>query len=257
PATKQLYDDETSSSVFGLRSVTDPSPSPSPSPCGSDRPPPGWSSNTSAITGPPVADKPRWPPGRRTPGQFIALDVTVTCTRSAEMTSFGEGRGGKFHGVDLLQHSPSPSPSPGDPYPLQPRSLEPVTDTFQQNLPLRKTLSDLDTTSPADNTLEQRAAYQLHPGTMDHSGLLCSNTPSASWNGPKGSTFSPGAWNEPYNYTMNKGPAVPPKQHSIIGSSGGKVAGRGDVREFRTIRRGLTFQFILVRDDAFWERRRE
>ncbi|KAF1380842.1 hypothetical protein PFLUV_G00168200 [Perca fluviatilis] len=51
---------------------------------------------------------------------------------------------------------------------------------------------------------------------MDHSGLLCSNTPSASWNGPKGSTFSPGAWNEPYNYSMNKGPAVPPKQHSII-----------------------------------------
>ncbi|XP_034054957.1 NHS-like protein 2, partial [Gymnodraco acuticeps] len=206
PATKQLYDDETSSSVFGLRSITDPSPSPSP--CGSDRPPPGWSGNTSAITGPPVADKPRWPPGRRPPGQFIPLDVT------------GEGRGGKFHGVDLLQHSPSPSP--GDPYPLQPRSLEPVTDTFQQNLPLRKTLSDLDTTSPADNTLEQRAADQLHPGTMDHSGLLCSNTPSASWNGPKGSTFSPGAWNEPYNYTMNKGPAVPPKQHSIIGSSGGR-----------------------------------
>ncbi|KAK5893260.1 hypothetical protein CgunFtcFv8_006149 [Champsocephalus gunnari] len=208
PATKQLYDDETSSSVFGLRSVTDPSPSPSPSPCGSDRPPPGWSGNTTAITGPPVADKPRWPPGRRPPGQFIALDVT------------GEGRGGKFHGVDLLQHSPSPSP--GDPYPLQPRSLEPVTDTFQQNLPLRKTLSDLDTTSPADSALEQRAADQLHPGTMDHSGLLCSNTPSASWNGPKGSTFSPGAWNEPYNYTMNKGPAVPPKQHSVIGSSGGR-----------------------------------
>lgn len=56
---------------------------------------------------------------------------------------------------------------------------------------------------------------------MDHSGLLCSNTPSSSWNGPKGSTFSPGAWNEPYNYSMNKGPAVPPKQHSIIGNVGG------------------------------------
>lgn len=55
---------------------------------------------------------------------------------------------------------------------------------------------------------------------MDHSGLLCSNTPSASWNGPKGSTFSP-AWNEPYAYSMNKGPAVPPKQHTIIGNSGG------------------------------------
>ncbi|XP_029311272.1 NHS-like protein 2 [Cottoperca gobio] len=216
PASKQLYDDETSSSVFGLRSVTDPSPSLSPSPCGSDRPPLGWSSNnsssstaTSATTGPPVADKPRWQLGRRTPGHFIPLDVT------------GEGRGGKFHGVDLLQHSPSPSPSLGDPFPQQPRSLEPVTDTFHQNLPLRKTHSDLDTTSPADNTLEQRAPDQLHTGTMDHSGLLCSNTPSASWNGPKGSTFSPGAWNEPYNYTMNKGPAVPPKQHSIIGSAGG------------------------------------
>lgn len=57
---------------------------------------------------------------------------------------------------------------------------------------------------------------------MDHSGLLCSNT---SWNGPKGSTFSPGAWNEPYNYSMNKGPAVPPKQHSIIGNAGGKQDG--------------------------------
>lgn len=61
----------------------------------------------------------------------------------------GGGGGGKFHGVDLLQHSPSPSPSPGDPFPHQPRSLEPVTDTFHQNLPLRKTHSDLDTTSPA------------------------------------------------------------------------------------------------------------
>ncbi|XP_030286611.1 NHS-like protein 2 isoform X1 [Sparus aurata] len=221
PASKQLYDDETASSVFGLRSVTDPSPSPTPSPCGSDRPPLGWSSNnsssstaTSATIGPPVAEKPRWHLGRRTPGHFIPLDVT------------GEGEsgggGGKFHGVDLLQHSPSPSPSPGDPFPHQPRSLEPVTDTFHQNLPLRKTHSDLDTTSPADNLLEQRALDRLHPGTMDHSGLLCSNT---SWNGPKGSTFSPGAWSEPYNYSMNKGPAVPPKQHSIIGNAGGKQDG--------------------------------
>ncbi|XP_018559316.1 NHS-like protein 2 isoform X2 [Lates calcarifer] len=155
PASKQLYEDETTSSVFGLRSVTDPSPSPSPSPCGSDRPPLGWSSNnsssstaTSVHTGPPVAEKPRWHLGRRTPAHFIPLDIT-------------------------------------------------------------------------DNTLEQRAPIRLHPGIMDHSGLLCSNTPSASWNGPKGSTFSPGAWNEPYNYSMNKGPAVPPKQHSIIGNAGG------------------------------------
>uniref|UniRef100_A0A3Q3LYE9 NHS-like 2 n=2 Tax=Mastacembelus armatus TaxID=205130 RepID=A0A3Q3LYE9_9TELE len=220
PASKQLYEDETTSSVFGLRSVTDPSPSPSPSPCSSDRPLLGWSSNnssssttTSATTGPPVAEKPRWHLGRRTPAHFIPLDLT------------GEGGGGKFHGVDLLQHSLSPSPSPGDPFPLQPRSLEPVSDTPHQNLPLRKTHSDLDTTSPADNTLAQRASDQFHPDTMDHSGLLCSNTPSASWNGPKGSTFSPGAWNEPYNYSMSKGPAVPPKQHSIIGNAGGTQDG--------------------------------
>ncbi|KAM9836898.1 NHS-like protein 2 [Aulostomus maculatus] len=216
PASKQLYEDETTSSVFGLRSVTDPSPSPSPSPCESDRPPLGWSSNnsssstaTSTTTGPPVAEKPRWHLGRRTPAHFIPLDVT------------GGGGGGKFHGVDLLQHSTSPSPSPGDPFLHQPRSLEPVTDTPHQNLPLRKIHSDLDTTLPGDNSLEQRVPNQLHLGTMDHSGLLCSNTPSSSWNGPKGSTFSPGAWNEPYNYSMNKGPAVPPKQHSIIGGTGG------------------------------------
>ncbi|XP_074555217.1 NHS-like protein 2 isoform X2 [Halichoeres trimaculatus] len=210
PASKQLYDDETTSSVFGLRSLTNPSPSPSPSPCGSDRPPLGWSSNNSssstATSGPPVAEKPRWHLGR--PGHFLPLDIT------------GETGRGKFHGVDLLQHSPSPSPSPGDPFPHQPRSLEPVTDTFQQNLPLRKTHSDLDTTLPAENTSEQRAQDQFHQGSMDHSGLLCSNTPSASWNGPKGSTFSP-AWNEPYSYSMNKGPAVPPKQHTIIGNAGG------------------------------------
>ncbi|XP_026208850.1 NHS-like protein 2 isoform X2 [Anabas testudineus] len=220
PASKQLYEDETTSSVFGLRSVTDPSPSPSPSPCGSDRPPLGWSSNnscsstpTSATAAPPVAEKPRWHLGRRTPAHFIPLDITGE-------GGGGGGRGGKFHGVDLLQHSPSPTPSPGDLFPYQPRSLEPVTDTPHQNLPLRKTHSDLDTTSPADNTLEQRAPDQLHLSTMDHSGLLCSNTPSASWNGPKGSTFSPGAWNEPYNYNTNKGPAVPPKQHSILGNAG-------------------------------------
>ncbi|XP_047445992.1 NHS-like protein 2 isoform X3 [Mugil cephalus] len=220
PASKQLYEDETTSSVFGLRSVTNPSPSPSPSPCSSDRPPLGWSSNnsssstaTSATTGPPVAEKPRWHLGRRTPSHFIPLDVT------------GERGGLKFHGVDLLQHSVSPSPSFGDPIPHQPHSLEPVTDTPHQNLPLRKTHSDLDTTLPTDNNLGQRVPDQLHQGAMDHSGLLCSNTPSASWNGPKGSTFSPGAWNEPYSYSTNKAPAVPPKQHSVIGNARGTQDG--------------------------------
>ncbi|XP_056156827.1 NHS-like protein 2 [Lampris incognitus] len=219
PASKQLYEDETTSSVFGLRSVTNPSPSLSPSPCGSDRPPLAWSSNNSSSSstattaaGPPVADKPRCLLGRRTPAHHIPLDLT--------------GEGGKFLGVDLLQCSPSPSPSPGDPFPPQPRSLEPITDTPHQHLPLRKTHSDLDTSLPAEPSLERPALLQLPPGSMDHSGLLCSNTPSPSWNGPKGSTFSPGAWGDAYCYSVNKGPAVPPKQHSIVGNA---VVGRGTV----------------------------
>ncbi|XP_056884058.1 NHS-like protein 2 isoform X2 [Takifugu flavidus] len=214
PASKQLYEDETASSVFGLRSLTNPSPSPTPSPCSSDRPLLGWSSNnsssstaTSTAVGPPVAEKPRWHHGRRTPGE-------------------GEGGGGgRFHGVDLLQHSTSPSPSLGDPSPHQPRSLEPVTDNCHQNLPLRKTHSDLEKTAPADHTLEQHPSDKIHPESMNHSGLLYSNTPSASWNGPKGSTFSPGAWNEHCNYGINKGPAVPPKQHSVIGNVRGTQDG--------------------------------
>ncbi|XP_037832468.1 NHS-like protein 2 isoform X2 [Kryptolebias marmoratus] len=218
PASKQLYEDETTSSVFGLRSVFNPSPSPSP--CGSDPPPLGWSSNnsssstaTSATTGPPVAEKPRWHLGKRAPAHFKQLDIT------------GEGGGVKFFGVNLLQHSPSPSPSPGELLPQQPHSLEIVADIPHQNLRLRKTHSELDTTLPTDNSLGQHPPDQLHQEAMDHSGLLCSNTPSASWNGPKGSTFSPGAWNEPYNYSMSKGPAVSPKQHSIIGNLGGMQDG--------------------------------
>ncbi|XP_028330599.1 NHS-like protein 2 isoform X2 [Gouania willdenowi] len=207
PASKQLYEDETSSSVFGLRSTLDPSPSPSPSPCaserpplGSERPPVGWSStNITATSAPPVAEKPRWQLGRRT------LDATS-----------GEGRK-----VKLLQHSSSPLLR--DSFLHQPHSLEPVTEPPPQALPLRKTHSDLDTAATKDNSSGQRVPDHVPRGAMDHSGLLCSNTPSSSWNGPKGSTFSPGAWNESYNYSINKGPAVPPKQHTIIGAAGGRL----------------------------------
>ncbi|CAL8326430.1 unnamed protein product [Lota lota] len=224
PASKQLYDDETASSVFGLRGVSDPSPSqsPSPSPCGSDRPPLGWGShsnsshaNAAAVPAPPVADKPRWFSGRRaTPGHHIPLDIT------------GEDKGGRFLGVDLLQCSPSPGALAGlQPYSLEPRSLEPVSDTPHQTLPLRKTHSDLDTSLAADSSLDASPCGLQVPGTMDHSGLLCSTNPSPSWNGPKGSTFSPSTWNEAYSYSVNKGPAVPPKQHSIVGNAHAKGPG--------------------------------
>uniref|UniRef100_A0A3P9LAL1 NHS-like 2 n=1 Tax=Oryzias latipes TaxID=8090 RepID=A0A3P9LAL1_ORYLA len=208
PASRQLYEDETTSSVFGLRSVTHP-PS-SQSPCSSDRPLLGWSNSNcssgaaaSITAAPPIAEKPRWQLG----GQPLS-----------HLSIPGEKGGVKFHGVDLLQHSQSPPPPPVDPFPPQPHSLEPVSDTPHQTLPLRKTRSNLDTAS--DNSLE-------HPleKTMDHSGLLYSSSSSTPWNGPKGSTFSPAAWKESYNHTISKGPAVPPKQHSIIRSAGGTQDG--------------------------------
>lgn len=75
---------------------------------------------------------------------FLRMTLCSTVAPTGEVEV--EGRG-KFHGVDLLQHSLFPSAE--DSLPHQPRSLEPITDTFHQNLPLRKTHSDLDTTSPS------------------------------------------------------------------------------------------------------------
>lgn len=76
--------------------------------------------------------------------------ITIIIMFCCSVSPAGEvevGGGGKFHGVDLLQHSSFPSAEESLPH--QPRSLEPITDTFLQNLPLRKTHSDLDTTSPS------------------------------------------------------------------------------------------------------------
>uniref|UniRef100_A0AAV2KJ57 NHS-like protein 2 n=1 Tax=Knipowitschia caucasica TaxID=637954 RepID=A0AAV2KJ57_KNICA len=183
PASKQLYDDETSSSVFGLRSVVNASPSPlSP-----------WSGSQ----GPPPAERPRWSHGRRP-------------------QSSGETGGRRFHGVDLLQHSTCPSPSEPRPSPTHPHSLEPVTQTHHQGEPLRKSHSDLETSLSTDAS-NQRLS-DSSPVTMDHAALLC------AWNGPKGSTFSPSAWTEPYAHpsaakppvVAPRGPAVPPKQHTVI-----------------------------------------
>lgn len=56
---------------------------------------------------------------------------------------------------------------------------------------------------------------------MDHATLMC---PSPSWNGPKGSTFSP-SWNDSYNYALAPNPVA--KQHlskpgmMATGSGGG------------------------------------
>ncbi|XP_042616698.1 NHS-like protein 2 isoform X7 [Cyprinus carpio] len=95
----------------------------------------------------------------------------------------------KILAVDLIQGACSPGSS-------QPRSLEPTTEnTGQQHIPLRKTQSDLEYSIPP--------SPKTPSGMMDHATLMC---PNPSWNGPKGSTFSP-SWNDSYNYALVTSPA--------------------------------------------------
>uniref|UniRef100_A0AAY4AF40 NHS-like protein 2 n=2 Tax=Denticeps clupeoides TaxID=299321 RepID=A0AAY4AF40_9TELE len=141
--------------------------------CGSEHRLLGWNSSLA----PPVAEKPRWHLGRKIPAQLVPIDVTAD---------------GKILAVDLIQGACSPEPS-------QPRSLEPTTDSSgQEHIPLRKTHSDLERSvhsSPKNSS-----------GMMEHAPLMC---PSPSWNGPKGSTFSP-TWNDSYNYTITSSSKQPP-----------------------------------------------
>ncbi|XP_026864511.2 NHS-like protein 2 isoform X2 [Electrophorus electricus] len=141
--------------------------------CGSERPLLGWNSSL----GPPVAEKPRWHLGRHTPAHLVPINVT------------GDS---KILAVDLIQGACSPDSS-------QPRSLEPTTqNTGEQRIPLRKTQSNLEHSVPP--------SPKTPTGMMDHATLMC---PSPSWNGPKGSTFSP-SWNESYNYALAPSPVAKP-----------------------------------------------
>ncbi|XP_009301725.1 NHS-like protein 2 isoform X2 [Danio rerio] len=141
-----------------------------PSPCASEKTLLGWN----AALSPPVAEKPRWYLGRQTPAQLVPIEIT------------GDS---KILAVDLIQGACSPGSS-------QPRSLEPTTEnTGQQHIPLRKTQSDLEYSIPP--------SPKTPSGMMDHATLMC---PSPSWNGPKGSTFSP-SWNDSYNYALVTSPA--------------------------------------------------
>ncbi|XP_041925030.1 NHS-like protein 2 isoform X2 [Alosa sapidissima] len=161
--------------------------------CGSEHPLLGWS----ASLGPPVAEKPRWRLGRNTPTQLVPIDVS------------GDG---KILGVDLIQGACSPDSS-------QPRSLQPSTEVSEEHqLALRKTQSDLEHSVPP--------SPKAPPGMMDQATLMC---PSTSWNGPKGSTFSP-AWSDSYNYALAPGSMAkqsPSKTGSIGGVGGGGGGGGG------------------------------
>ncbi|XP_043100378.1 NHS-like protein 2 isoform X6 [Puntigrus tetrazona] len=115
----------------------------------------------------------------RRPRSVVAgPDVTLHCQGDSKILA-----------VDLIQGACSPGSS-------QPRSLEPTTEnTGQQHIPLRKTQSDLEYSVPP--------SPKTPSGMMDHATLMC---PSPSWNGPKGSTFSP-SWNDSYNYALVTSPA--------------------------------------------------
>ncbi|XP_057207578.1 NHS-like protein 2 isoform X2 [Triplophysa rosa] len=141
-----------------------------PTPCASEKSLLGWNASVSR----PVAEKPRWHLGRHTPSHLVPIEIT------------GDS---KILAVDLIQGACSPESS-------QPRSLEPTTEnTGKQHIPLRKTQSDLEHSVPP--------SPKTPSGMMDHATLMC---PSPSWNGPKGSTFSP-SWNDSYNYAMVTSPA--------------------------------------------------
>ncbi|XP_046707708.1 NHS-like protein 2 isoform X1 [Silurus meridionalis] len=205
PANKQVCEDETTS--LGIRAQD-------PAACGSDRSLLGWNSSV----GPPVAEKPRWHLSRHSSAHLVPIDVTgqsfdkhaselqapfrtekavnpktIRRPRSViagpDVTLHCQGDG-KILAVDLIQGACSPDSS-------QPRSLEPTTEnTGEQHIPLRKTQSDREHSVPP--------SPKAPKGMMDHATLMC---PSSSWNGPKGSTFSP-SWNDSYSYALTPDPAA-------------------------------------------------
>ncbi|XP_026864512.2 NHS-like protein 2 isoform X3 [Electrophorus electricus] len=207
PANKQVCEDDATS--VGIRAQDTAL-------CGSERPLLGWNSSL----GPPVAEKPRWHLGRHTPAHLVPINVTgqsfdkhaselqapfrtdtavnpktVRRPRSViagpDVTLHCQGDS-KILAVDLIQGACSPDSS-------QPRSLEPTTqNTGEQRIPLRKTQSNLEHSVPP--------SPKTPTGMMDHATLMC---PSPSWNGPKGSTFSP-SWNESYNYALAPSPVAKP-----------------------------------------------
>ncbi|XP_036404222.1 NHS-like protein 2 isoform X2 [Megalops cyprinoides] len=155
-----------------------------PTGCGSGRPLLGWSSSV----GPPVAEKPRWYLGRHTPAHLIPIDVT------------GDG---KIQGVDLIEGACSPEASHS-------QLVTPSSDTPSHHLPLRKAYSNLDQSLPQ--------SPESPSGMMEHATLMCA---SPSWNGPKGSTFSP-SWNNSYaNYVLAPSPVAkaPASQHEAAGAA--------------------------------------
>ncbi|KAM9500980.1 NHS-like protein 2 isoform 6-T6 [Clarias gariepinus] len=246
PANKQVCEDETTS--LGIRAQD-------PAACGSDRSLLGWNSSV----GPPVAEKPRWHLSRHSSAHLVPIDVTgqsfdkhaselqapfrtekavnpktIRRPRSViagpDVTLHCQGDG-KILAVDLIQGACSPDSS-------EPRSLEPTTEnTGEQHIPLRKTQSDREHSVPP--------SPKAPTGMMDHATLMC---PSSSWNGPKGSTFSP-SWNDSYNYALTSNPVAkqPLSKPGLLDSGAGVVmcpSQTSSVMSASSISHSSSFTFI-------------
>uniref|UniRef100_A0A8C9S4N9 NHS-like protein 2-like n=1 Tax=Scleropages formosus TaxID=113540 RepID=A0A8C9S4N9_SCLFO len=120
-------------------------------------------------------------------------------------------------GFDLIQGVHSAEP-------LGARLSMPSSETCSHHVPLRKSCSNLD------------------EGTMEHAGLMCANP---SWNGPKGSTFSPSSWNDSFSsFGLVPGPvaSVASPEHAtgtfdspFKGSSGHSVSSGSHSSSFASI----------------------
>ncbi|XP_029107074.1 Nance-Horan syndrome protein-like isoform X2 [Scleropages formosus] len=156
--------------------------------------------------GPPVAEKPRWYLRCRAPARLLPADVTGDLSVPEETLGF-----------DLIQGVHSAEP-------LGARLSMPSSETCSHHVPLRKSCSNLD------------------EGTMEHAGLMCANP---SWNGPKGSTFSPSSWNDSFSsFGLVPGPvaSVASPEHAtgtfdspFKGSSGHSVSSGSHSSSFASI----------------------
>ncbi|XP_015206817.2 NHS-like protein 2 isoform X2 [Lepisosteus oculatus] len=203
PAVKQVCGDETT--TVGTR-LPD---SDSSSPHTPDRHPPGWS-KTFELPG---SERPRWNLGRGVQAHIIPINVSGDGHAAVEQT----------FSADLTQGASTPETA-------QARQLSPSSETAGHLMPLRKTYSDLD------QILSQTPGS--YSSLMENSTMMCA---SPSWNGPKGSTFSP-SWNNSFSYVLAASPvAKQPSQHEgaltcpLQGSSGLSMSSGSHSSSFTSI----------------------
>ncbi|KAL4631706.1 NHS-like protein 2 isoform X1 [Arapaima gigas] len=123
---------------------------------------------------------------------------------------------------DLVHLQPVDSTGDGTPLPVDLIQGVCAAEASQHRLltPVPESQSPHLTHGDLEQSLLQ--SPRTPPATMEHAGLMCG---SPSWNGPKGSTFSP-SWNDSMDYILASSPTVkvPTSQHQadlLLGPSQG------------------------------------